>query len=548
MPPDLDTAGKIKVLDLLPESSLDGGGSYKIEEYLEQDCPAYDVIEYMSVQSHDSSSSILIDGKEAALDPTLGYALSHRIHQNISQKLWVQSLCIDPMLDSKQLSRLLRRIRTKAEMIIIWIGRDHEEGDILRSYLGPGTDSSTENAFKICQSIAAVEDPEEDLRQYIIVDSPQSQRAMRCHLMNLLYRSWFRELPILKTNYLDEIPLLMVGCGARLTKWVHIKKAAERIRMIEPIPHLLEDSFLEVFESEGHIRDWLQARENFGFNTIQLISQAMWLQKQLPEGQTDTDARKKNVLGFIGKIGGLCGSDSGWHETVWQSIHSLIDKEDAREHSPITLASLKSSSPLPTLPVRQVLDPAPDPEYQAPYVHEPAKRGFINLLKLFPQDNSGETLIQGTIISFPVTDIPPFSLVGNATLKSYRRNALILIDGQSFLVPEALEVFLRRVRDPIDEQLFFIWRICLCPQDADVLGDERGVAALINYTRTLVIIASRRAASIDMYDVLTEAAEDVAHESEGVLDADDWLLDLLDEETVSDPPATEQSEEEKNIE
>ena len=369
---------------------------------------------------------------------------------------------------------------------------------------------------------------------------------MLCYLMNLLYRSWFRKLPVLKTNYLDEIPSLMVGCGTRLTKWVSIKIAAERIRMIKPIPHLLVDSFLEVFESKGHIRDWLQARKNSGFSTIQLMSQAMWLVDRLPEGQTDTDARRDHVTGFLGMIGELFGLTSDIHEIISQSIEDSIDKEDAREHSPFTLASLESSSPLPTPPIRQVLDPAPDPEYQAPYIHKPVKMGFLNLLKLFPQGNSGETLVQGTIISFPVADVPPFFLVCNATLKSYRRNSLILIDGQSFLVPEALEVFLRRVRDSIDEQLFFIWRICWYPQDAHVLGDERGIAALITYTSQVAIISSLCAGFIDMYDILTEAAEEVAHELEGVLDGDDWLLDLLDEAQVNDAPATEQSEEEKN--
>ena len=152
MPPNLDTAGKIKLLDLLPESGLGGGRNYRIEEYLWQNCPAYNVIEYVSAQSHHSSSSIIIDGEEVALEPTLGHALSHRMHHNRSQKLWIQSLCLDSVhvLDSKQLSQLQKRIRTKAEMVIMWIGRDHEDDDILRYYLGPGTDSSTENAFTTC--------------------------------------------------------------------------------------------------------------------------------------------------------------------------------------------------------------------------------------------------------------------------------------------------------------------------------------------------------------------------------------------------------------
>lgn len=543
----LDSTGTIRLLEWLPGSGVDGGRNYKLREYSWQNCPAYDVVEYTSFFSQDSSSSILVDGEEAVVEPALGFALSHWEHPNRSPNVWAQSLCHDStqLLDSKQLSAVLKKIRTKAEMVIMWIGRDHEDHDILRHYLGPGTDSSTETAFEICQSLVDVRDPEQDLRQYSIIRSPHSQRAKLCHLMNLLYRPWFRELPILRTNYLDEISSLMVGCGTRFMKWASIKIAAERIRLIEPIPHLLVDDVTEIFESDAHIQAWIQAREDFGFSTLQLLGQVLWLQDQLSDGQSDTEEQRDNVLGFGGTIDELFGMTSDIRKTLMPTIRKIYAKEDARAQSLITLANLESSSSRATPPIRGVLDPAPDPVYQAPYVHRPMTRGFISLFVLFPHGNREDSIIQGTIKSrFENEDEPPFISVGNSNLKRYRRYSYILVDGQSLLVSEALELFLRRVRDPIDEQVFFIPSICMDPKVADALGEHRGVQALITYNVVLAMISDLSAGFIDLYDVLIEAAEEIAHEREGDLDADDWLLDIL-EEAVNDTLPKEQSEEEE---
>ncbi|KAL8914318.1 MAG: hypothetical protein Q9171_001038 [Xanthocarpia ochracea] len=445
------------------------------------------------------------------------------------------------------MSLLLKRIRTNAEKVIIWVGRDHEEDDILRDYLGPGTNSSTESAFEICESIANVRDPEEDFRQYIVVESPQSRRAKLCHLMNLLYRPWFSELPILATNYLDSIPEVVVKCGTRTIKWASIKIAAERLRLIEPIPHLLVEDCSVVFQNEERIQDWLQAREAFGFNTLRLLTQAIWLRDQLSKEQGHTEVQNSNVSCFGGFIDELFGMTPDIRKTLSPMIRKFYAEENARGHSSITLASLESlsSSSRPTPPIRRALDPAPDPVHQAPYVYKPMNRGFVRLFVLFPQNHSDDSTIQGTIISrFEDDDEPPFILVGNSRLKRYRRNSHILVDGQSLLVSEALEVFLGRVRDPIDERIFFIPSICMEPQVADALGAHRGVKALMIYDAALAIISNVSAGLIDLYDVLMEAAEDPDHKRDGVLDADDWLLDILDE-AVNDTPVKEQREEEE---
>lgn len=445
------------------------------------------------------------------------------------------------------MSLLLKRIRTNPEKVIIWIGRDHEEDDILRDYLGPGTNLSTASAFEICESIASVRDPEENFRQYIVVESPQSRRAKLCHLMNLLYRPWFSELPILATNYLDAIPEVVVRCGTRTIKWASIKVAAERVRLIEPIPHLLVEDCSVVFQYKERIQDWLQAREAFGFSTLRLLSQSIWLRDQLSKGQGDTEVQNGNVSCFGGYIDELFGMTPDIRKALSPMIRNFYAEETVREHSSITLASLESlsSSSRPRPRICGVLDAAPDPVYQAPYIYKPTNRGFVRLFVLFPQSHSDDSIIQGTMISrFEDDDEPPFILVGNSSLKRYRRNSHILVDGQSLLVHEALEVFLRRVRDPIDERIFFIPSICMEPRAADALGAHRGVKAFIIYNAAIAMISNVSAGLIDLYDVLIEAAEDHDHDRDGGLGADDWLLDILDE-AINDTPVKEQSEEEE---
>ena len=546
MLPTFDTSSKVKLLNLLPESSWEGGNKCSLEEYTLQTCPAYHVLDYLPVQDDDRSSSILINGKELAIETTLAHALSVLAHQAEPRKLWIESLCLDPLhtLSPKQLSQLQKCIRTNAKVVIIWIGRDHEDDDILRGYLGTGSASSTESAFSVCQSIANIEDPQEDLRPWLEIKAEHSQRAMLCHLANLLYRPWFRELPLLKTSYLDEISSLLVRCGNRTIDWASIKVAAERIRMIEPIPHLVLDLSEEAFSNMSSIKDWLDARENFGMSAIHLICQALWLVKNMPEGQSNTDGQGSNMTSFLATIYEITDFDYDKLWAIRQSIQDTIDKEDAREHAPITLASLQSPKPLPTRPIRQALIPPPDPEYQAPYVHKPMNNGTFALFKLFPHGNNPDTPVQGSMISVPLKEAPSFLYVSNATLKNYRRNSLILVDGQSFLVPEALDIFLRRVRDTADEKLLFIWKICWNPDEADVPGDRRGVSALTKYMIIAKKLVSRSAGCIDMYEILTEAAEEVANKLGGVPNEYDWLLDLLDEAQINDLPATKSSEEE----
>ena len=535
MLPTFDTSSTINLLDLLPESVSEGCNEYSLEEYTLQTCPPYYVLDYLPVLDDDHSSSILINGEERNIETTLEHALSHWVNQGEVRKLWIQSLALDPLpaLSPKQLSRLQKYIRVHAEKVIVWIGRDHEDDDVLTGYLGSGSASSTKSAFGVCRSIASIEDLQEDLRPWFEIKAEHSQRAMWCHLANLLYRPWFRELPLLKTNYLDEIPSLLVMCGTTLIEWACIRVASERVRMIEPIPHLLVEDFEEVFTSVSRIKKWLEARENFGISTIHTMFQAAWLVKKIPQGHPDTDAQIDNVTAFVGAIDESSGMNFYLH---LESIRDGIKREDTREHAPITLASLQSPAPLPTLPIQQAMIPPPDPEYQAPYVHKPMDYGAVTLLKLFPHGNNPDALVQGTLITAPWKDAPSFLYVLNATLKNYRRNSLILVDGQSFLVPEALDIFLRRVRDTKDERLLYIWKICMKPDVADVPGDPESVRAHVKYMTIAQRLQSISAGCIDMYKILTEAAEEVVHNVDGASDEYDWLLDLLDEEQVLDAP------------
>ena len=425
----------------------------------------------------------------------------------------------------------------------MWIGRDHEDTDVLRGYLGQGNALSTESAFDMCQSIANVQDPQQDLRPLLKVKAEHSQRAMWCHLANLLYRPWLRELPLLRINYLDEIPSLLVWCGIRLIEWESVRVTAERIRMIRPIPQLLGEDWRRVFESKSHVKDWVDAREYFGFSTMHLMNQGVWLVNKLLEKPSDSDISISNLRGLVPMIADIMGASRQKLPAMSRSLTETKRIENAREHSPITLASLQILEPFPTLPVRRALIPSPDLQYQAPYVHWPFN-GFINLFKLFPHGSDPEGPVQGSMTEAPPEDIPSFLYVVNATLKNYRRNSLIIVDGQSFQVPEALEVFLRRIRDDEHESLLFIWRICLGPAFAAMPWDSPGPGELSDFVGMAQSVSDKSAGAIDMYKVLIDAAEEAVLKPIEGSGGYDWLLDLLDEAQVNDLPVTEQSQEE----
>ena len=540
-----DDPGDIRLLSLLPECASDVSNVCSLEEFTLQTCPEYEVLEYLAVQDDNQSSTILINGEPITIDITLDHALTHLKRRGGSLKFWIECLCLNPphTPSPKLLSQLHKVVRTNAERVIIWIGRDHEDNDVLRGYLGRGNALSTESAFYVCQSIANVEDPQEDLSPLLEVKAEHSHRAMWCHLANILYRPWFRELPLLRTNYLDEIPSLLVWCGTRLIEWESVRVSAERIRIIRPIPRLLGEDWMTVFDSESHVKDWVDAREYFGFSTMHLMNQGVWFVNKLLEKPSDNDTSISNLRGLVPIIAEIMGTSREKLPAISRSLTDTKRIENAREHSPITLAGLQDLEPFPTLPIRRALIPSPDPQYQAPYVHRPFN-GSFSLLKLFPHGSESEAPVQGSIIEAPPGDIPPFMIVVNATLQNYRRNSLIIVDGQSFQIPEALELFLRRVRDTEHESLLFIWRMCWDPAFADMPWDSPGPGELGTFFSMARSIASKSAGAINMYEVLIEAAEEVVQKPVEGSDGYDWLLDLLDEAQVNALPVTEQSQEE----
>ena len=523
------------------------GGRYSLQRYPWKTCPSYDVLEYMGVESDSHDASILIDDEPTTIQSPLADALAHVVRQGESRRLWIEALCLGHQraLNSKERSEKIKFFRTSAQNVTMWIGRNEEPDDILGEYLGPGTVSSTDAAFSLCRSLAEIKDPRKDLRPLLAVRAQHSGKAARCHLANLLYRPWFREMALLQTNYVGEMPSIIVTCGTSQVEWAQVETAAAQIRMLCPIPALFEHSFIDVFTSHSHIQKWLQARRRFGFHEVRLFAQAMWLQETLSTKDSAADSeRNHNLSAWMGIIGTFIDFDA--QPSTLELLYVFKSWEQKREDELQTLGSLSDLPPLTTLQVRQPSRSAPDPEFQSHYV---ARRVDIQhtlpLLKLFPHMGDVESPLQGSIRFFSRADPPPFIIVYNATLKAYRHNSLILVDGHAFSVPKALEIMLRCVRHAEDATLLFIWRMCWAPHDANVADEGHVSVSLTDYFDQTQQLAIDSDGSIDMYEILTAASNPLANDPGNDSMGNDWLLDLLDEAQINDVLPTRQSRKEE---
>ena len=538
---------EIYLLKLPYNGESQQGWRYSLQRYPWKTCPSYDVLEYMDVGSDSHDASILIDDEPTTIQSPLADALAHVVRQGESRRLWIETLCLghQQALNSKERSGKIKFFRTSAQNVTMWIGKDEEPDDILGEYLGPGTVSSTDAAFSLCRNLAEIEDPRKDLRPLLAVRAQHSGKAARCHLANLLYRPWFREMALLQTNYVGEIPSIIVTCGTSQVEWAQVETAAARMRMLCPIPALFEHSFIEVFTSLSHVRKWLHARRRFGLHDVRLLAQAMWLQETLSTEDSAADSERiHNLLSWMGMIGKIIDYDA--QPSMPELLYVLKIWEQKREDELQTLGSLSDLPPLTTLQVQQPSRSAPDPEFQSYYVARSVDtQHTLPLLMLFPHMGDVESPLQGSMRFFSRADPPPFTIVYNATLKAYRHKSLILVDGHAFSVPKALEIMLRCVRNAEDATLLFIWRMCWAPHDATVVDEGHVSVSLADYFDQTQQLAIDSDGSIDMYEILMAASDPLANDPGNDSMGNDWLLDLLDEAQINDVLPTRQSRKEE---
>lgn len=56
---------------------------------------------------------------------------------------------------------------------------------------------------------------------------------------------------------------------------------------------------MRVFDSASHVKDWVDAREYFGFSTMHLMNQGVWLVNKLLEKPSDNDTSISNLRGLV---------------------------------------------------------------------------------------------------------------------------------------------------------------------------------------------------------------------------------------------------------
>ena len=358
-------------------------------------------------------------------------------------------------LTSKKFNSFKKLVCMGAEKVLLWAGRDHEEEDVLAGFLGKGTNSYSKAAFEFCETMAAVSDPHQDLAPIRKSTTSDSQRSKWCHLVNLLYRPWFRTLPLLPTNYLTKLPPTLIVCGAQSISWPNICITTERMRAINPAPYLLsqhcEDQIAPGMMIENGV-EWLKARERFGFSTLTLMVQIYHFKKDDSSENAKRNGRIDTLIGLVADMYELDSSKARFNESV-QQIRFTASRNKA---SAATLANLETPMQVPFPPVPISYSRSLDPEHQTTYIHSPVYYDEIRLFRLLPHRINPLSVVKSTLIHTRSHEAPTFAYVSNAAFKNYDKTSLILIDGQSFRIPEAIAIFLHHLQDTEEERLLFL--------------------------------------------------------------------------------------------
>ncbi|KAI9767500.1 MAG: hypothetical protein M1839_004488 [Geoglossum umbratile] len=482
----------------------------------------YEVISYLQTVNVPTTT-ISLNEISLPVDNVAKNILLHLRQRDSSRRLWMDRICINQG-DAKELAGqtpLMKLIHKCAKRVLIWIGEHHEEDDPMNAYLGQGTLSSTQHAFDFAKSLASASPS--DIGSVSQMEFPQTGLPSWCYLARLVYRPWFRGLPLLRTSYLEGLSDTVVLCGAASVPWAVLSKATERIRMTKPIPRFLHDISPEPhgiwpgMELEDGVR-WLKARQRFGFEPAYMLAKNFW------SLQDDVDPeQKERLIIFLGLSTDIFDSDY-LHGELSRHLESF--KAAGTHNVTGETGILEPAEPVPSLPFEGCLSPAPIPEDQAAFVHTPLMRPKdMRLLLLVPHYADPSSPIQCGLIHVSREQPPAFAYVLNATLKDPRLTTLILVNGQSFRVPKALEIFLRHVRHESEECLLFILKICEDPKfaSAQSRGPIQGYTILKED-----LYLPQASATIDMYSVLDRARDTQSEQLPKGMSWDDWLLELND--------------------
>jgi hypothetical protein len=478
-----------------------------------------------------SSTLITINGHEFSVDSAAVDAIHRVRHKDKSRRIWIDRICInqDDAAEIAEQPRFMKRINESATGVILWIGGHEEKTDSMNAYLGLGTLATTEHAFGFAKALSSASGPSE-IKSVTASEFPPTKLPSWCYLARLLYRPWFRELPLLRTSYVEDLSSVSVLCGGVSIPWTALSKAAESIRTTNPLPRFFHHANLEPHShliwpgmSMESVLQWFRDRERFGFSPAHMATQICWVLEQ-----TEDDEQESQLAALLGVADEAFDLDNGLLAELRRHLEALKTANAHNDAGGVDgpTKSLKQADPLPSLPFKGYLSLAPLAEDQAPFVHGVRRQNEMRLLVLVPHHGAHSSPIQCGLIHISRDSPPPYAYVLNATLpKPPRRTTSILLNGQSLCVSKAFEIFLRHLRHPRDEHLLFVWPICEDPKYA--INQSRG--PIEGYTiGKQDVYFPKASATVDLYEVLERARETQAEMLPEGLSWDEWLMELND--------------------
>jgi hypothetical protein len=525
----------IRLLELCPEKR-DNQEPFRYLESSLQDGPPFDAIACMP-RNETSNKQIVVS--EAFQD------IFHQLRLlETSRFLWVEELCIDhaSSADRAKHGHLLKEIYATARNVIIWAGNDHED-DCFEQYLGKGTQKTTKHAFEFAQLLAAA--PAANVTKLLQQRYSETGIHSWAYLIRICCRPFFRGLPLLRTNYVEDRPSLSARCSSSTIPWSTLQKAAQRLRIAHPTPHFLlqasttPENQMKVLHAD---REYLLSSLRFGLDLAKFIARNYWLfnDKDSPHHQR-----------FLAHLG-FCEDDYDFEGSgvlpFVQRHYEAIEGSSISGEEPVDEALFESPpNSLPSLPFegRQSLPPVA--ENQAPFIHTHLNRGTKLQLLLILPDTDLSAPLQCGLVEAKVDKPPKFAFVLNHSFHckplpptgksepefpvTTRSMSTILVNNQAFTIPRLQEVFLRLVRQPSEEKHIFLWNICMYPEEAG-LKNRENVEDYVMVKYFMKVKA--KAEPVDMYEVLERAGKDRTLADLGSLglpggmEWDAWMLQLND--------------------
>lgn len=263
-------------------------------------------------------------------------------------------------------------------------------------------------------------------------------------------------------------------------------------------------------------RQWLLASIRFGFHIGKLLSWLYWaINEQDPEG-----LQKRRLQVQLGHCRDLY--DIGYFGNDVRELYPSI--EAGHGTAAVDPTAFENPPPIPSLPFEGPTSSTLIPEHQAPFMHPKVNRKDALTLLLLPHNSSPNSPIRCGLIDAPTTDPPPFKYILNSSLHHPRKTTPILINNQSLPIPQNLELFLRRIRDPDHGQFLSVWRICMYPHQAKIQDRED----LDEYYNAMAFMFYKSAEAVNIYRVLDDPEGVGCDELPVGMMWNEWLLELND--------------------